>query len=44
MRAFLALAVLVLVTVCAQSAVVVVDLVSQQEEYLPNEELVVGVR
>ncbi len=44
MRAFLALAVLILVPVCAQSAVVVVDLVSQQEEYLPNEELVVGVR
>ncbi len=38
------MAVLILVPVCAQSAVVVVDLVSQQEEYLPNEELVVGVR
>jgi len=44
MRVFLAWALLCLVSLCVQAQVVVVDLVSQQEEYLPNEELVVGVR
>lgn len=44
MKFFLAAASTVFFALCSQAQVVVVDIVSQQNEFLPNEQMMIGVR